>query len=412
MSHDADFEAWLAEARSVTCEEVINRRGIQLSKGVERVGPCPACGGKDRFSINTRKDIWLCRGAGSGRSILLVQHLDGCDFLAACETLTGRPSPRGESGTRLSAGELAAREAERQQKAVAAKRADNEYRERERRLSYELFRSSIRAREAPLLLACLERRGLRLPPACRALRFAPDVPYFHGTAQDDLGRTYKRILFRGPAMLAAITDEHSIFRGLHCTWLDLAQPKGKAVIFDPDTGELLPSKKVRGSKQGNRILLSPANDASAPRRSIAGEGIETVLSVWAGLQAEGLGRPDTEFVSAIDLGNLSGAADGMVQHPSLVTVDTRGRQRPRRVSSPVPRMDSEAMWVPDSVSHLTLLADGDSDPFATRCAMERAQARHAVPGRHVTVAWPPLGFDFNDVLLGRHLAPAPGRVAA
>jgi phage/plasmid primase-like uncharacterized protein len=75
-------------ARSVPIEDEINRRGIELKRqGAERIGPCPVCGGRDRFSINIRKEVFNCRGAVGGDVIALVQHLDGCDFVTAIKTL-------------------------------------------------------------------------------------------------------------------------------------------------------------------------------------------------------------------------------------------------------------------------------------------------------------------------------------
>lgn len=397
-SRDPAWEEWVDAARAMPVLEEAQRRGLTLRRsGSEWVGPCPVCGGIDRFGISTRKNVFVCRGSGrGGDAIAMVQYLDGADFLAACETLSGRPPPRGE-GTRASPDELARREEER--RAGEAKRAAEAdvYRERERVRCWEMWGGAVRAPEARLLAAYLERRGIALPPRCPALRLLPSAPYWHGQEQDERGRMRQRLLHRGPAMAAAITDAEGVFRGLHMTWIDLAMPKGKAEIFDPQTGEQLPAKKVRGSKAGNRILLVPAT--LAPTRQMAGEGIESVLSVWtafAAMQAD----PAMEWVSGIDLGNLTGRAAESVPHPTSRRADALGRSRAVRIPGPVPDMASAAMCVPDQISHLTLLADGDSDPDATRCAMERAQARHSTPTRYATVAWPPLGMDFNDLLMG------------
>jgi phage/plasmid primase-like uncharacterized protein len=85
-------------ARSVRIECEIARRGITLKPdGAERIGPCPVCGGRDRFSINIRKQVFNCRGAVGGDVITMVQHLDGCDFVTAVTTLVGngprKPAP-------------------------------------------------------------------------------------------------------------------------------------------------------------------------------------------------------------------------------------------------------------------------------------------------------------------------------
>jgi putative DNA primase/helicase len=89
-------DPWVESARAVRIECELERRSIQLQgHGPERAGPCPVCGGTDRFSINTAKQVWNCRGCeakGKG-TIDLVKFLDGCNFLEAVETITGEPRP-------------------------------------------------------------------------------------------------------------------------------------------------------------------------------------------------------------------------------------------------------------------------------------------------------------------------------
>ena len=89
------YEAWVRKARSVHIEDEIERRDIKINgNGRERVGPCPKCGGDDRFSINTKKQVWNCRGCSKGGGVIdLVEHLDDVGFAQACETLTGEPPP-------------------------------------------------------------------------------------------------------------------------------------------------------------------------------------------------------------------------------------------------------------------------------------------------------------------------------
>ncbi|MEW6121626.1 MAG: CHC2 zinc finger domain-containing protein [Pseudomonadota bacterium] len=398
-ARDRDFEDWVAEARAVSVVDEIDRRGIRLKRsGNEMVGPCPACGGTDRFSVHPRRNVWCCRKAGrGGDAIALVQYLDGADFLAACETLTGEPPPRGE-GTRASPEELAAREEARRAREAEREAASADFREQERKRLYEVWKPAVRM--ASPIAAYYGGRGIHLPPAFCA-RFLPEAGYFHGEVEDERGRKRPRRIHRGPAKLLPITDAEGTFQGLHFTFLALDGRGGwrKAEIADPDTGELLPAKKVRGSKRGNRILLVPAR--RAPTRQVAGEGPETVLSVYtADLLLHRL-REDTEYVSSVDLGNLAGkAADGCrLRHPTQTRTDKLGRVCPTFVPGPEPDFSSPAMWVSEAITHLTLLGDGDSDPFTTRAALERAERRHAAPGRHVSTAWPPDGMDFNDLLM-------------
>jgi hypothetical protein len=69
-------------------------RGHRLRRcGGELIGPCPVCGGRDRFAVNPKKAVWNCRGSGKGGDVIdLVRHLDGCGFNDAVEQLTGEKS--------------------------------------------------------------------------------------------------------------------------------------------------------------------------------------------------------------------------------------------------------------------------------------------------------------------------------
>lgn len=78
-------------ARAVPIADEIARRGIQLRRvGAELVGPCPLCGGTDRFAFHLGRQLWNCRGCGVGGDVIaLVRHLDGTDFREAVALLTG-----------------------------------------------------------------------------------------------------------------------------------------------------------------------------------------------------------------------------------------------------------------------------------------------------------------------------------
>jgi hypothetical protein len=93
----AQFDDWVERARRTSIESEIERRGIALRKsGVERIGPCPRCGGTDRFSVNP-KGVWNCRHCKpadiAGDIIGLVQWLDGTEFVRAVETINQEPPP-------------------------------------------------------------------------------------------------------------------------------------------------------------------------------------------------------------------------------------------------------------------------------------------------------------------------------
>jgi hypothetical protein len=97
MRGNGQFKDWVGSARAVPIERVIEQSGITnlRRQGHEFVGPCPKCGGDDRFAINTEKQVFNCRGCGGkGDVIQFVQFVDAVDFNTACTTLTGRPPPK------------------------------------------------------------------------------------------------------------------------------------------------------------------------------------------------------------------------------------------------------------------------------------------------------------------------------
>jgi hypothetical protein len=83
-------------AKAVPIQDEIARRGIKLTgRGADRCGPCQVCGGTDRFSINTRKQLFNCRSCGRGGDVIaMVQHLDQCGFQTAIQTLVGNETNR------------------------------------------------------------------------------------------------------------------------------------------------------------------------------------------------------------------------------------------------------------------------------------------------------------------------------
>lgn len=402
MTGSSAFDAWVDEARAVSLEDALVGRNAALKRsGAEQIGPCPLCGGHDGFSIHPAKRVFNCRRAGvGGDAIALVQHLDGCDFRVACEILTGRPTPGRDGGETAEA--RAAREA-----AQAARRArqdeddalraedENRFREAERARCWALWEKGVPLPGTPGE-AYLTVRGLIAPPKV-LLRCSLAHPYY---VFRDAGRGRKEwvAIHRGPALLAPIVGPAGKFAGLHATWIDLARPSGKVELFDAQTGEQLPAKKVRGSATGGRI---PLVSQAAPTVLFLGEGIETVLSVWRALDAAGDARlPHAVFWSGYSLGNIGGRAVGSVRHPSEVTVDRLGRRRARMVPGARADFTAPSIPVPAGLRQAILLGDSDSDPTTTQNALARAAARilRQAPGCDVRVAWAPAGEDFNDVL--------------
>jgi len=69
-----------------------NLRKVATTGGGEYAGPCPMCGGRDRFRVQPVSGRWLCRHCTEGKwqdAIDYVRRRDGVTFSEAVETLAG-----------------------------------------------------------------------------------------------------------------------------------------------------------------------------------------------------------------------------------------------------------------------------------------------------------------------------------
>nr|WP_278375010.1 P4 alpha zinc-binding domain-containing protein [Brucella anthropi] len=398
------LKLFVEDARAVTIADAAQRLNLKCSpRGSEHPQPCPACGGKDTFAFNTQKNKWNCRqgGIGGNDAIGMAAHVRGLNvrsregLLEACSILLDQPIPEG--GERESDEDRTARlqrlDEQRQRNAeLQEERAKSQadYREIERSKARGIYGRAVTLYSAGAMHGrfYLMARGACVPKY-EWLRVDTSVTYWHGDAS----------LHEGPAMVAPIIGPDLGVIGCHITWIDLARrPKCRPEIIAIATGEVLPTKKMRGSKKGGLIPL-----AGHPRleRWVGGEGIENTLAV---ARAENL-RPDTFYFAAGDLGNLSGPADpaSRFAHPTLKKEDAKGRLRAVMVQGPVPRPDQgpdDGFWVGDHVREIVLLGDGDSERVMTSAAMARARARILRPDRKVAIAWPPAGTDFSEMMAG------------
>jgi phage/plasmid primase-like uncharacterized protein len=57
------FDSWVAAARAVPIGDILAGRGFRLTEGSrnEPHGPCPRCGGEDRFYVRTKEQKFFCR---------------------------------------------------------------------------------------------------------------------------------------------------------------------------------------------------------------------------------------------------------------------------------------------------------------------------------------------------------------
>lgn len=426
------IKEFVEEARGISIKEAALRVGLKFKQqGDEHPQPCPQSGGVDRFSFNTKNNVWVCRGCGAGGhdAIGMVAHCEDLDLrrrselLDACSLVLGKHLPEGAE---------VENEQDRQarQERIAARRQANEEQNRTREGEALDFREAERRKARGIVSAAqplqslvgsaahwyLNNRGCGIYQD-RWLRFAPSLTYWHG--QDDRGMPAS--LFSGPALIAPFLGQDLELIGCHQTWIDLdAGPKFRPVLFgltrkgiearraewcfgdrppsraDLEAGfyEGLPTKKMRGTKKGGVIPI--AGDPMAVRW-VGGEGIENgaAFANWEGW------RDDTFYFASGDLGNLAGPAEASSRfaHPSLTKPDKNGVERKVMIAGAVPRAGSadEAMWVGDWVREFVMLADGDSERVFTASTMARARARHSRPGRQVLNVWPRAGSDFSKM---------------
>ncbi|MDL2172031.1 toprim domain-containing protein [Asaia sp. HumB] len=198
--------------------------------------------------------------------------------------------------------------------------------------------------EGSPVLAYIRNRGIDVAPLgrfTRSIRFAP--AHYCNEVQRKL-----------PAMLAAFTDATGAHVATHQTWLT-QDSEGRWVKARLDV-----AKKIRGAYAGAAIRLRKGDTgetlakASPDETVLIGEGIETCLSV-------AVCCPEFRVLAAGSLSNMA------------------------------------AIWLPDQVRKVTLLADRDEHEAAKR-GLDRAIDFHLSKGREVRVAKPPRGKDFNDAI--------------
>jgi phage/plasmid primase-like uncharacterized protein len=226
----------------------------------EWAGPCPSCGGDDRFAVNTRKQVFNCRGCGaSGGVIDLVMLALGVGFADAVAGLAGA-SPNLGTPRRPKA---APREAE----------TDEEEATRKNHLALAIFDGarSIRGSLAETYLVAV--RGVdidQIPDLDSVLRFEPRCPF--GAE-------------RLPALIALVRDIVTNERVAI-----------QRTAIDSDGRKI--DRWGLGPKKGGAIRLWPTAGIL-----VVGEGLETVAS--AATRIPYRGAPLQPAWALIDRANLS-----------------------------------------------------------------------------------------------------------
>lgn len=213
-------------------------------------GPCPLCGGKDRFRFDDRegRGTYYCSACGAGDGMQLVMAYTGKSFHEAALQVEGLAGVATVS-------------------AIKTERSDDD----KRAALNKVWREASRLDRGDQSVQYLAGRGLGLYELPSCLRTHAGLHY-----QDDEGKgTY-------PAMLAMVTGSDGKPVSIHRTYL---QNGKKAPVRDPK--KLMQGLPISGAA----IRLTPVSECLG-----IAEGIETALAaaawfempVWSCVSASGI----------------------------------------------------------------------------------------------------------------------------
>lgn len=244
----------------------------------KKSGPCPVCGGRDRYTFDNRKGRgdYICRGHGAGDGFDLLQRLHGWSFPEARRQVMAVAGLGGESSSSAVRGSWRDRANEPARGIVPAAIASGPLptlRPPQRVLA--ALRGSCAVADCRDAVTYLASRGLwPLPEGC-TLRAHPGL---------DCWNDGQRV-GRYPGLVAEIVDLDGKFVTVHVTYLEAG-----AKICDHEPRKVL--SKLDGH-EGCAVRLMAATDTLA-----IAEGIETALSAaalfripaWAALNTSLLAR--------------------------------------------------------------------------------------------------------------------------
>jgi putative DNA primase/helicase len=262
-------------------KSILSAFGLTQQQLSGKHGPCPVCGGRDRFRFDDKggNGTWFCNQCGAGDGIGLVMRLKRVAFKEACQSIESY-IPGAAVATRS-----------------ATSKVDWEAR------GLDLWAQCRPLDGSDTASLYLRRRGI-LPTRQPMLRHAPRYGYVH----EDRHKTTH------PAMVARYVSPDATHSTFHITYLDASGRKADV----PSVKKLWPGRVP----DGGAVRLAP----SADTMGIA-EGIETAMSaaqlfsvpVWAALNSGNLMKwqPPETARNIIVFGDRDESFDGQCKAYAL-----------------------------------------------------------------------------------------------
>lgn len=244
--------------------------GVGAEYLTNRHGPCPGCGGRDRFRFDDRdgRGTFICGGGGgdpiAGDGFALIEHIEGRDFMSAVDLVASVYGIERGNGLRSEQRIISVKAPARTPEPLRRDTLSDAGR--------DLWNECVPLRGDGL--AYLQARQCVIPPADGDLRCHPELRHPSG--------------YTGPALVGLVTHaELAHAMSLHFTWV---RADGRKADIDR------PRLYLAGhQKAGGVIRLWP--DEAVTHGLGIGEGIESTLSlahgfkpVWACLDAGNLSQ--------------------------------------------------------------------------------------------------------------------------
>jgi putative DNA primase/helicase len=222
-----------------TWQDLLPALGISPDFLTDNHGPCPICGGEDRFRFDDKggRGTWFCNQCGAGAGIELVKLVFDIDFNEAKDRM----------------------EAVIKSKPGGLRKVEPPPRKDPMPLLKKISEGLQPVHRDGLVYRYLRGRYLKDIP--EALKFHPSLRYYD--------RLSKRVTGSFPAMVAPITDETGGFVSYHVTYLLDGAPPIKANVNSPR--KVMPGKKKTSGCTARLFYSKDGHIGLA-------EGIETAIA--------------------------------------------------------------------------------------------------------------------------------------